>query len=54
MRDLNRLIDIVADAEGAGWDLTHPRLLDRARKRLWDILWARDPELAETIYGKAA
>ena len=50
-RRLDRLIDAVAGAEGAGWDLTKPATLARGRQALWLILWAEAPDLAETIYG---
>ena len=53
IRDLHGLIATVVTAEESGWDLTHPRLLNRARARLASILWTSAPDLARLVYGEA-
>ena len=51
-RDPYRLVDTVATAEEAGWDLTKPNTLNRARALLERILRSDAPDLADIVYGE--
>lgn len=53
-RDPRHIIEVVGGAEDAGWDLTKPNTLNRARLLAWQLLWAQAPDIAAEVYGERA